>query len=366
MYVLLIPAYMPDEKYTAFAKELMAAGYTVVSVDDGSGEDCRPFFDEARALGVDVIGYEDNHGKGYALKYGLKYILEKYPEAEGVITADCDGQHTIKDLNRVAETLQANPGKVVTGGRFAEGVKIPLRSAIGNSFSRGYFKLATGTKIRDTQTGLRGFPMSAVPSTLEAKGDRYEYEMNVLLYLKTWGFDIIEIPIETIYIEDNATSHYHPVRDSLRVTNQINKFVVKKLLNILKFASTSLACFTLDYILYTFVFLNIYPSDWKFQVAIAYASARVISATVNYFLNAKLIFKQGSFWMFVRYAIWAAVVAVLGSLGSNLFHLQLGVPKWLCKLIVDAPLWLVSYFGQKLFVFRKYKIKGKKNDPKEV
>lgn len=366
MYVLLIPAYMPDEKYTAFLKELMAAGYTVVSVDDGSGEDCRPFFDEAKALGVDVIGYDENHGKGYALRYGLKYILENYPEAEGVVTADCDGQHTIRDLNRVVETMKENPGKVVTGGRFREGIKIPLRSVIGNSFSRGYFRIATGIKMRDTQTGLRGFPISAVPSVLEAKGDRYEYEMNVLLYLKSWGYEIIEIPIETIYIEDNATSHYHPIRDSLRVTNQINKFVVKRLLNILKFASTSMTCFALDYILYTFVFLNIYPADWKYQVAIAYASARVISATVNYFLNARLIFKKSSPLMFVKYALWAALVAVLGSLGSNLFHIQLGVPKWLCKLIVDAPLWLVSYFGQKLFVFRKFGANKEKNDPKEV
>ena len=234
MYVLLIPAYRPDKKYTEFVKLLMAADYTVVSVDDGSGEDCRPLFDEAKSMGVDVIGYEENHGKGYALRYGIKHISENYPDAEGIITADCDGQHTIKDLRRVVETLKANPDKVVTGGRFAEGVKIPFRSALGNGFSRWQFKVATGVKIRDTQTGLRGFPISSVPYLLKEKGDRYEYEMNVLLRLHDWGYEIIEIPIETIYLEDNATSHYHPIRDSFRVVNQVNKYAFVKLFKKLK------------------------------------------------------------------------------------------------------------------------------------
>ena len=374
MYVLLIPAYRPDKKYTEFVKLLMAADYTVVSVDDGSGEDCRPLFDEAKSMGVDVIGYEENHGKGYALRYGIKHITENYPDAEGIITADCDGQHTIKDLRRVEETLKANPNKVVTGGRFAEGVKIPFRSALGNGFSRWQFKIATGVKVRDTQTGLRGFPISTAPYLLTAKGDRYEYEMNVLLRLHDWGYEIIEIPIETIYLEDNATSHYHPIRDSVRVVHQVNKYafgkLFRKIKNILKFASTSMTCFAIDYILYNFVFLNIYPKEWSYRVAIAYASARVISATINYFLNAKLIFKQNAPSMYVRYIIWAAFVAAIGSLGSNLLHEQAGVAEWLCKLLIDTPLWLVSYFGQKLFVFKKFNFKknskDSKNDPKEV
>ena len=366
MQVVLIPAYMPDEKFTAFMRELVTAGFTVVSVDDGSGEGCRPFFQEAEAMGVTVVSYPVNKGKGGALKTGLSFIMENFPGVTGVITADCDGQHTIKDLKRVARWMKRYPDRLILGGRFSGKNEIPARSAFGNNFTRAVYKFATGLSIRDTQTGLRGIPAELLPRMVEVKGNRYEYEMNVLLSLEKWKTHFTEIPIETIYIDDNATSHYHPMRDSMRIFHQINKYLVKKafwkLFEFIKFAGSSMVCYLLDTLLYNLLFLNVIP-EGPFHVAIAYACARVISGVTNYIINSLVVFKRKtSVASFFKYVAVAVTVAALGSFGSNFLNQQLGVYPWLCKIIVDLPLFLVSFTTQKFWVFRK----KNQNDSKEA
>ena len=103
-------------------------------------------------------------------------------------------------------------------------------------------------------------------------GDRYEYEINVLLSLKEWGLKYIEIPIETVYIDDNSSSHFHPVRDGLKVFGRV-----------IKFAMSSLICTGIDYLLYCVLKIWL-PVGWS------YALARVVSASVNYQLSRRVVF----------------------------------------------------------------------------
>ena len=151
------------------------------------------------------------------MKSAYRYMLDK-GTGGGAITADADGQHKMKDIMAVAEAMEANPDTFVVGGRdFRE---TPPRSRFGNTVTRFVFRLATGLKISDTQTGLRGIPACAMEKMTAVAGDRYEYEINVLLSLKEWGLKYMEIPIETVYIDDNSSSHFHPVRDGLKVFSQ--------------------------------------------------------------------------------------------------------------------------------------------------
>jgi len=83
---------------------------------------------------------------------------------------------------RVQETLKENPDKLVIGGRALK-ENVPFRSRLGNSFMRVSFALATGIKIHDTQTGLRGLPKNLLKQLSTLNGERYEYEMNLLLKL---------------------------------------------------------------------------------------------------------------------------------------------------------------------------------------
>ena len=118
--VILIPAYKPDEKFVAFSEVLRKNDLTVVAVDDGSGDEYMQFFESVEKLGVTVVHHPVNGGKGKALRTGFAYIKENLPETEGIVTADCDGQHTPEDILRVIKSMEENPDTMIIGGRFAE------------------------------------------------------------------------------------------------------------------------------------------------------------------------------------------------------------------------------------------------------
>lgn len=96
------------------------------------------------------------------------------------------------------------------------------RSMLGNTLSRKVFTLYTGLKIWDTQTGLRGFPATALDWLIHIPGDRFEYEQNMLFDGKGAGYTFREISIETIYENQNKGTHFHAVRDSLLVAKSEN------------------------------------------------------------------------------------------------------------------------------------------------
>jgi glycosyltransferase involved in cell wall biosynthesis len=347
-FVILIPAYQPDDKLTAFARELKDAGLEALIVDDGSDpEKCGAQFAACEELGYTVVHHEQNRGKGAALRTGLAAIAERFPDTRWVITADSDGQHTLESLKKVADACRENPEALVIGGRFQDKESIPFRSRLGNGFTRGAFKLATGLSIHDTQTGLRGIPAYSIPDMLKLKGDRYEYEMNMLLALKGWGMPFVEVPIETIYIDNNAGSHFHPVRDSLRVLSQIFKFI-----------SASLISFLVDYLLYALFLYALCPLIWgkplpSLAVPVSYFAARVLSGVVNYILNSRFVFKSAGVRQAVGYAILWLIILGLGMLGSYLIRDLLRWPGIVCKLCVDLPLFLLSYFVQRELIFKK-------------
>ena len=128
-----------------------------------------------------VLHHDVNHGKGVALKTGYRYILDHFPDVSGVITADSDGQHTVKDCLRLAEMLGEGKRAVYLGSRDFSLDFIPPKSRTGNRITSAVFKILYGQYLPDTQTGLRAFRRAELPFMLEVKGERYEYEMNVLL-----------------------------------------------------------------------------------------------------------------------------------------------------------------------------------------
>ena len=216
--VALVPAYNPDETLVAVVGGLLAAGFAeIFVVDDGSDPACRAAFDAVAARpGVRVLRHPVNRGKGRALKTGLAAVREAFPHAVGVVTVDADGQHRPADVLRVVADFLAAPGALVIGARRFAG-KVPLRSRLGNALTRRIFRWVSGSALLDTQSGLRCFPLAAVPRLLELEGERYEYEMNVLATARRLGLPIREVPIETVYLDGNRSSHFNPLLDSMRI-----------------------------------------------------------------------------------------------------------------------------------------------------
>jgi glycosyltransferase involved in cell wall biosynthesis len=215
---LLIPAYRPDEVLRAVVSGVLSLDRSglvdrVIVVDDGSGAAFTSTFDHLRQLGqVSVLTLAVNGGKGAALRAGLREGLAGTTPLAGIVTADADGQHAPGDILRVASALVERPDSLILGARQFD-TRVPFRSRLGNATMSRLVRWRTGRSLTDTQTGLRGWPLSRVPSLLSVTGDRYDWELRALLSaIRT---PIVEIPITTIY--SGQQSHFRPLRDSIAV-----------------------------------------------------------------------------------------------------------------------------------------------------
>lgn len=224
--IILIPAYEPDNKLVELVKKLSKEEVDIIIIDDGSGPSYQEIFNKCKDTSK-VISYKTNQGKGYALKTGLKYIKENYKNEYIIVTMDCDGQHTIKDANKLIEASINNKDTLYLGKRIRS-QKTPLRSRLGNSITRFVYKITTGLDIYDTQTGLRVFTNSLIDYMINIEGNRFEYEMNVLLSCAKDKINIKEIEIETIYIDNNSKSHFNAIKDSYRIYKNIIKYTLRR------------------------------------------------------------------------------------------------------------------------------------------
>lgn len=213
--IIVIPAYQPDKRLPELIERLRARGFErVIVVDDGSGHKQRVHVDACLDMGAQVVRHAVNQGKGRALKTGVNRAMLLWPGA-GVVTADADGQHTLEDIEKLDAALTRFPTSMILGVRDIS--RMPLRSRAGNTITRFVHALCTGTDVRDTQTGLRAFPGALLPMLFGVHGERYEYEMAVLMDLPKKGAGIAEVPIQTIYLEENRSSHFDTVKDSAKV-----------------------------------------------------------------------------------------------------------------------------------------------------
>lgn len=228
MRYALIPAYNPDDKLIEITHEHVKYGFNIVVVDDGSDETCNDIFTEIIAC-ADVLHHRTNRGKGAALRTGLDYIAQKnsgLADTNGyvVVTLDADGQHYMNDVLRVTEKSEENRDALVLGARGFDN-DVPIKSRLGNDITRHVFFFVTGVKVWDTQTGLRAFSDKHIDFMRQIEGDRYEYEINVLLEYVGKKIKIMEVPIQTIYLDDNKSSHFNAVRDSFLIYARILKHI---------------------------------------------------------------------------------------------------------------------------------------------
>ncbi len=211
--VILIPSYEPDELLINTVKELYDEGFSILVVNDGSSEDFDYIFKQITSMAA-YEKYEKNQGKGGALKYGFKRIKSLFPEAEFVITADGDGQHTLHDIISVYDELKQTD-EMVFGVRDLE--KMPPNSKFGNEFSKTTRFLVTKDYISDDQCGLRGFPVRYIKGLARVAGKRYQYEMNQMINVQMSQRKVTALPIDTIYLDNNSRSHFVSFQDTFRI-----------------------------------------------------------------------------------------------------------------------------------------------------
>jgi len=332
---VLIPVYQPDGQLRPLVESLLERSFSaVIVVNDGSDREHDHVFEELAAdCRTRVVRHAVNLGKGRALKTGLNTFLNHYPDFTGVVTCDADGQHTADDICATAKTLASNPGKLVLGARQFQG-DVPLRSRLGNTLTRYIFGALTGTFLADTQTGLRGIPARLIPRLLRLDGERYDYEINVLADA-AHSCGLIEVPIQTIYLDGNRSSHFNPVWDSMKIY-----FVL------VRFWLSSLVASGIDFVVFSAVF-------WATGNVLTSMIAGRVSSLANFFLNRRFVFdsRNGVASALVRYYGLVALIAAASYSGIQLLSQKLGMNVLLSKILVETLLSLVSFSIQRTFVF---------------
>ena len=215
---ILIPAYQPDHLLIELLVNLKKENFDAIVVNDGSKPECDPVFEEAKKYAL-VLAQHPNRGKGAALRLGFSYINLNPNNHKYVITCDADGQHAIKDIIRINDKLHETNNVVFGTRKFDKSV--PKRSRNGNFMSRLNRTLVTKDYVGDDQCGLRGFPIEMLYNLVSLQGNHYEYEMNVICTLQIKKLKIEELPIETIYLDGNKSSHFIPSLDTFRIQRTI-------------------------------------------------------------------------------------------------------------------------------------------------
>ena len=334
---ILIPAYQPDKKLIKLIKDLKnQTDMSIIVIDDGSGEKYKNIFEQAKKLECEVISYPDNHGKGFAIKTGIKYLKE-IGESDGFVSADADGQHTTKDIINISNTLLKQKCDIVLGTRDFNLPEVPLRNRIGNKFTITLFNAMTGLPLKDTQTGLRAYSSELFDMLLGIDGDRYEYEFNILIKISENNLKYVQIPIETIY-DDNKSSHFRPILDSVLIYKPLARFLF-----------SSLSSALLDFIL---LFIFKYLTN---NLLYAVVLSRIISSLFNFIINRNIVFKNkaGKIHIhLIKYYSLAIIILALNYLSLHLLYEIIGIPLVIAKIFVEIVLYAISFIAQKRFIFK--------------
>lgn len=332
---IIIPAYNPDEHIIGVLDGLKK--YNVIVVDDGS-KNKDIFLKVKKYKNVTLLTHVINMGKGKAMKTGMKYVYDNLKE-DGVIFVDADGQHKTKDIDKVISVFNNNKESLIIGSRCFKG-EIPWKSKMGNNITKTLFKIFTFKTVNDTQSGLRAINTKYIPYMLEVNGDRYDYEMNILLGLVN-KIKIIEVPIETVYEDmENSTSHFKVFRDS---------FLIYK--SFLKFILSSIICFIIDYGLFSL--LSSLIGSKPVNIFISNITSRFVSSSINYNLNKRFVFRCNKKNTLTNYILLVILVILLNSFILNIFVNVLSINVYLSKLIVEFILFIFNFFVEQKIIFRE-------------
>lgn len=339
---VLIPAYNPGDTLLPLLDALHEAGFTdVVVVDDGSKAECQDIFTRLEASGkATLLRHAVNMGKGAALRFGFNHIYNQRagdPAFRGVVTADADGQHLPADIAKIAQELENRDDSLILGVRSFQG-EVPLRSRLGNSITQAVFRFLVGESITDTQTGLRGVPPALIPLFLRITANRYEYELDMLIQCATNHHPIVQVPIATVYLDDNRSSHFNPIVDSAKIY-----------LVFLRFIGSSLLTALVDNIIFIMVY------HMAGNILLGQALARTAATLVNFSINRNFVFKdERDKWpAFFKYV---ALVVVMGGVSYSMIHFLVsmtGMGVITAKILAETALYLVNFATQRTLIFGK-------------
>lgn len=348
----IVPVFNPEPGLVGLVSALAQDYSLVVVVDDGSVESV-DMFDEL-PVGVVLLRHEVNCGKGRAMKTAMDWVAENHPDAKGVVFADGDGQHCREDVRAVsAKMLETDD--VTFGVRDFFESSIPFRCRFGNLFTSALAMVFLRLRIGDTQTGLRAIPARLLRKMSSLPGDRYEYEMRMLCEIACSGEALWQVPIRTIYLEQNRSSHFRPIADSFKTCSALLGMVLGRFA---RFGVSSLVGFAADNLLFTLV---LFMAEGRFAkrsaaILVALVVARALSSALNYLCNKTLVFRSKGAVVesMAKYFGLVVAIASLSYLGTAFLAWAFdcaGIWITCAKIAVELLLFVLAYHVQSKWVF---------------
>lgn len=347
---IIIPSLDPNQELIYYIDSLINIGFKkILVVNDGSLAKYNHIFKAiSRMKNCVVLCHPENKGKGEALKTGYAYVKENFPDCKGIITADSDGQHAVDDVYAVAEAVINTPNSLVLGVRGFSSKSTPFKSLLGNRLTSVMIFILFGRWLSDTQTGLRGFSSCLLDKMMKIKGERYEYEMQVLIDFVRNEHQIYQVGIETIYENKNQGTHFRVGWDALRI---LKVLISNFMLFFSSSALSALVDLSLAWLLLFILKNQLIDFDFL-RIAVATVLARIVSIEVNYLLNKKYVFKNSENKSLGRYLLLCLMVMTVSTLGVYFLHTNFSMDEMSSKLITDSMLFFLSYHIQKSWVFQ--------------
>jgi glycosyltransferase involved in cell wall biosynthesis len=329
----VIPCYNVSKACVDVVVATLAHADRVIAVDDGSTDDTLEWL---KTTGCEVVHLPTNKGKGVALRHGFEAAIAG--QCDYVVTLDGDGQHLPEEIDNLVSAAVETGSDVVVGSRRVS--HMPPQRQVGNLLTRWTFRLQTGKKLRDTQTGYRLFTPAALEKIMPGLSwGRYETEMAMLFNAEHFGLKMTTATISTVYIGDNKLTSFRNLPDSMRIF-----FVV------LRYAAAGISSAILEFALFS-------AMVWLFNFH--YVPALLISravALVNHYLVSrffafrmqKKIHRDEMF----RYAVVAGINLAASFAFLHLLISLAGLNAVLSKAVSQTVLFWVTFFLLKQYTFR--------------
>lgn len=212
---VIIPTYNNYKTLQQVIEGVLVFTENIIVVNDGSTDSTAEILSQFPQ--IPQIHLSKNSGKGNALRQGFEQADSwGYHYA---ITIDSDGQHFPEDIPGFIEALEKDSNKeiLLIGARNMAQQGVPKKSSFGNKFSNFWFWVETGTRLQDTQSGFRLYPLFAMKK-LKFFTKKFEFEIEAIVKAAWSGIEVKNIPIQIHYELEDRVSHFRPFKDFTRIS----------------------------------------------------------------------------------------------------------------------------------------------------
>lgn len=212
---VIIPTYNNHISLEATIDRVLAFTQNLIVVNDGSTDTTAAVLQ--KFPNIQQIHIPDNRGKGNALRKGFERAVSL--GFDYAITIDSDGQHFPEDIPVFLKALDESENKkiLLIGSRNMAQEGVPKKSSFGNKFSNFWFRVETGIRLQDTQSGFRLYPLFAMKD-LKLITNKFEFEIEAIVKAAWSGIEVKNIPIQIHYELVDRVSHFRPFKDFTRIS----------------------------------------------------------------------------------------------------------------------------------------------------